>query len=127
MAEISAVDGGVLANGAQLEASEWSADLDQATPDRSSWLTAGEPLNAAGQRTGTITVSGPASTLTALTAKGVARGSVVTFKLYLSVLSNVFIQVNGRVSKFAPKNDKDNGPGWSITAAQYGAATIQGI
>lgn len=127
MAEISGTDGSVTAGGAALEATEWSADLDCAAPDRSSFLSAGSPRNASGQRTGTITMQGPISTTTNLTGKGIALGVLVTFKLFISVSAGISIQVQGRVTKFNPKNNKDPGPDWSVTAQQYGDPTLVGI
>lgn len=127
MAEISGVEGSVLAGGVALEASECSIDLDQAVVDRSHWGTAGEPLNAAGQRTGTISASGPVSTTSNLALKGVTRGSLVTFRKNVNSAGTVFIQVQGRVSKVSLNNNKDQGPNWSITASQYGPATLTGV
>lgn len=125
MAEISGVEGSVLAGGVALEASEWSFDGDQAVIDRSNFTTAGEPLNAAGQRTGAISMSGPTSTTTLLGPKGVARGALVTFRL--KVAANVWVEVRGRVSKFTINQNKDQGSNWSVQAAQYGPATIVGV
>lgn len=125
MAEISGTEGSVLAGGVALEASEWTWDGDQAVIDRSNFTTNGEPLNAPGQRTGAISMSGPVSTTTALAAKGVTRGALVTFQL--RVTANLRVQVVGRVSKVNYKQNKDSGSDWVINAAQYGAATLVGL
>lgn len=125
MAEISGVSGAILARGVALEGSEWSADLDQAVVDRSNFTTAGEPLNAAGQRTGTMSMTGPVSTTSSLAARGVARGAVVLFTF--RVTAALGVQVYGRVSKVSYSNNKDNGPSWTVQASQYGPAVIVGI
>lgn len=125
MAEISGVEGSCLAGGVALEASDWSADLDQAVIDRSNYTTAGEPSNASGQRTGSISMNGPISTTTALAAKGVTRGTLVLFRLRVTV--TLYIEVYGRVSKFNATGSHANGANWSVQASQYGAATIVGL
>ncbi len=125
MAEISGTQGSVLAGGVALEASDWSWDGDQAVIDRSNYTTAGEPRNASGQRTGQISMSGPVSTTTALAAKGVTRGTLVTFRL--RVTDTLYVEVQGRVSKYNMTGSHANGANWSIQAAQYGAAAIVGL
>lgn len=125
MAEIGGTQGSATANGQTLEGSEWTFDGDQAAPDRSNWTTAGEPLNAAGQRTGTISMSGPVSTTSNLTGKGVTRGTVVAFVLIAA--GGIRITVSGRVTKVGYRQNKDNGTDWNITAQQYGSANIQGM
>lgn len=125
MAEISGVEGSITAGGAALEASEWSADLDTAVIDRSNFTTAGEPVNARGQNTGTITASGPASTTTNLAGKGITRGALVTFVLRMT--ANVAVTVQGRVSKISYSNSSSDGPKWTVNAAQYGAPSFVGI
>lgn len=127
MAEISGVEGSILAGGVALEASECSIDLDQAVVDRSHWGTAGEPLNAAGQRTGNLSASGPVSTTSNLVLKGVTRGTLITFRKRVNSLGTIFVQIQGRVSKVSLTNNKDDGPKWSIQASQYGPATLTGI
>lgn len=125
MAEISGTEGYVLAGGVEIEAADWSIDGDAAVIDRSSFLSRGLPKNATGQQTGNITVNGVNSTTTALTAKGVVRGALVTFRL--GVTANLWIQVVGRVSKVMHNQNKDSGSNWTINAAQYGDWTPVGV
>lgn len=125
MAEISGVEGSVLANAVALEASDWSFDRDCAVVDRSNYTTGGEPLNARGQRTGTMSMSGPTSTTSALALKGVDVGSLLTFRFRATPL--IWVEMRGRVSKINGTGNKDNGSNWSIQAAQYGAATVSGF
>lgn len=125
MAEISGTEGSVLAGGVALEASEWSGDFDQAVIDRSNFTTNGEPANAPGQRTGSITMRGPVSTTTALAAKGVTRGTLIVFRL--RVTPNLLIQVAGRVGKCNWNQNKDTGSDWNVQASQYGPVTIVGL
>jgi len=122
MAEISGTEGSVKAGGVAVEASKWSASLKQAVIDRTNFTTSGEPRNAAGQRTGAITMSGPYSTTTALHAKGIIRGQLVTF--VLGITASLAITVQGRVEDVTHDQDKDAGSNWSISAQQYGAATV---
>jgi hypothetical protein len=125
MAEISGVQGSVKIGAAVVEASEWSADLDQAVVDRSNFATNGEPLNAGGQRTGSITMSGPVSTTSDLVLAGITRGSVVAF--VLGCAATVSLTVSARVSKVSYTNNKDDGPKWTVNGSQYGAATLTGL
>ncbi len=123
--EISGTEGRVFSGGVEIEAADWTADLDQAAVDRSSFKTRGEPLNAEGQRTGNITVSGPLSKATLLVDAGVIRGRVVSFRL--TATTNVEVTVRARVTKVSYGSTKDNGPNWTINAAQYGAASLAGL
>jgi hypothetical protein len=126
MAELSGVEGAILADGQALEGVEFSIDRDCAVIDRSNWTTNGEPLNAAGQKTGSISASGPVSTTSDLQGKGVIEGALVTFVGVCRANAN-YVSVRGRISKITINNNKDNGPGWSLQAARYGAATVVGV
>jgi hypothetical protein len=126
MAELSGVEGSILADGQALEAVEWSIDRDCAVVDRTNFTTNGLPLNAAGQKTGSISASGPVSTTSQLAAKGIVEGALVTF-VGVARASQCYASVRGRVSKITINNNKDNGPGWSLQASQYGEATVVGL
>ena len=119
---ISGVDGFVQAGGLSLKADKWTADLKQVVVDRSNFTTAGEPLNAAGQRTGDITMEGPYEGVI-----GVDRGQLVILTLGISQSQQLAVVLTARVSALNFTNDKDSGPRWSLTASQYGPATIQGL
>ena len=126
MAEISGVEGAILANGVALEGVEFSMDRDCAVIDRSNWTTNGLPLNAAGQKTGSISASGTVSTTSDLQGKGVIEGALVTF-VGVCKASQCYVSVQGRISKITINNNKDQGPNWSLQASQYGAATVVGV
>lgn len=114
---LSGLTGSIKVDGTEKTADKWDADLDQAVVDRANFTTLGEPLNAAGQRTGQITMEGPyEGTL------GVIRGQLYTFRLVMD--NGVEITTQARVSKVKFTNDAKDGPKWVVNAAQYGAATV---
>ena len=117
---ISGTQGYVLNAGVAIPADKWDADLNQATPDRSNFMTQGEPLNAAGQRTGSVTLQGPYEALI-----GFERGALAT--VGLGITADIAIVVVIRISNYKFSNDKDGGPRWQITGQQYGAATVAGV
>lgn len=125
MAEISGTEGFVRVGGVAVEASEWRANLKQAVIDRTNFTTGGEPRNAAGQRTGTITMSGPRSTTTNLAALGITRGSLVTF--VLGITASLGLTVVVRIADLDFSQNKDNGSDWSLSGEQYGAAAVTGL
>lgn len=114
---LSGTSGYVNVNGVAKTADKWSGDLDQAAVDRANFTTAGEPSNAAGQRTGDITVEGPYEA-----ALGILRGTVYTFRL--GVTSLLYMDVPARVTRVSVNNDCKDAPRWRVTAKQYGAATL---
>jgi hypothetical protein len=118
---ISGTEGFVLKDGVAKPADKWSANLKQVVVDRSNFMTAGEPLNAKGQRTGEVTIEGPYEA-----PLGIDRGQLVLLSLGLSALPFA-ISVTVRVSDLVITNDKDSGPRWSITGSQYGAASVIGL
>src|SRR5262245_3238094 len=118
---ISGVEGFVQAGGISKPCDKWTASLKQVVVDRSNFMTAGEPLNAAGQRTGDITIEGPYEA-----PIGIDRGQLVTLTLGISATPFAVV-VTARVSDLTVNNDKDSGPRWSITASQYGPATVTGL
>jgi hypothetical protein len=122
MAEISGVEGFVLAGGVEIEATDWSFDGEAAIVDRTSFMTRGKPKNAAGQENGSVTINGVNSTTTALAAKGVRKGVLITFRL--GVTANLFIDIVVRVGRLSHNQNKDNGSGWTINGQQYGDVTI---
>ena len=89
--EISGTEGSIMVGVNAIEGSDWSADLDQAIIDRTNFTTLGEPLNASGQRTGSITMNGPVSTTSSLTLAGISLGLKVTFKL--GITAAIFVTV----------------------------------
>jgi len=125
MAEISGTEGSVLANNVALEASEWSVSRKGAVIDRTHFGTNGLPLNAAGQKTGDFSMSGPVSTTSNLALKGVDVGSLLLFRFRVTV--NLWLQSYGRVSQVDHKQNKDSGSDWVINASQYGAVTVVGV
>lgn len=124
MAEIGGTEVSMLANGVALEVADFGWSGRQAVIDRSNATTAGEPRNASGQRTGQITASGPRSTTTALIAKGIVRGALVTFRIRAT--ANIYVEVQARISQEEFSCGHTKGADWSITAEQYGAATFAG-
>lgn len=124
--EMSGVEGAILAGGVALEGVEWSIDRDCAVIDRTNFTTLGLPLNAAGQKTGSISASGTVSGTSNLAAKGIVEGALVTF-VGVARASSSYVSVQGRISKITLNNNKDQGPSWSLQASQYGAATVVGI
>ena len=119
MAEpLSGVLGSVRVNGLAVPGDKWTANFDQQVVDRSNFNTQGEPSNARGQRTGEISLEGPYEG-----PMGIDRGNLYDFTL--SVVSGLlFLVVTGRVSNITFSNDKDQGPRFSIRAAQYGPIKI---
>lgn len=124
MAEIGGTDVSMLANGFALEVADFQRTNRKAVIDRSNATTLGEPRNATGQRTGQITASGPRSTTTALIAKGIVAGALVTFRVRAT--PNLYIEVQARISEETMTNGHTKGSDWSITAEEYGAATYVG-
>lgn len=123
--EIGGTSVSLLANGYSLEVADFSTTRRQAVIDRSSALSAGEPRNASGQKTGTIQASGPRSETTALVAKGVTLGSLVTFRQ--RVTPNLYLDIVCRISEETLTCGHAKGADWSITGEQYGAATPVGL
>jgi hypothetical protein len=110
---LSGTTGYVLVNGVPKTASKWTASLKQAVIDRANFTTAGEPINSAGQRTGTITLEGPYEDTV-----GIVLGNLYTF--VLGFTPQLLVQVQARVSDFTPSNDCADAPRWSLTAEQFG-------
>lgn len=123
--EISGVEGSVLVNGTEIEATDMSWDGDYAVIDRSNYTTAGNPYNAGGQHTGNISANGPISRITQLVAKGVVGRALLTFRL--RVTPTIYVEVQGRVSKHNMTGSHANGANWTINAAQYGPPTLVGL
>lgn len=114
---ISGLEGYVLVGGVAVTADEWSAPLDQAIVDRMNFMTNGEPFNAAGQRTGQITFSGP--------YEGpiiVQRGTVYVFKLGFN--TSFYVLINARIKNVTLSNKANDGPRFQIQAAQIGSAGL---
>lgn len=114
---LSGITGYVKVNGVKKTGDKWSADLNQQVVDRSNFMTEGEPSNAPGQRTGQITFEGPYEGVL-----GMERGIVYAFTL--GNTAELGLVVNARVSAINFSNDKDSGPRFKVTAAQYGPATV---
>lgn len=115
----------LIANGFSLEVADFQTTRRQAVIDRSSALSAGEPRNASGQRTGQLTASGPRSETTALVAKGVTLGSLVTFRQQIT--ANLWLEIVCRIGEETLTCAHTKGADWSITGEQYGAATPVGL
>src|SRR5262245_41554384 len=113
----SGTQGYVRIGGVSKTASKWTADLKQVVVDRSNYTTAGEPLNAYGQRTSDITVSGPYEG-----PLQVVRGSLVD--VVLGISADLFITVRMRVGGVQFTKDKDGGPEFTLTGNQYGPASV---
>jgi hypothetical protein len=117
---ISGTLGSVLVGGISKAGDKWSWSGDQAAVDRANFQTLGEPLNAAGQRTGEVTFEGPVEGVV-----GIERGLVYLFKL--GVTNTIGVAVSGRVTNVTFTNDAKDGPRFSVKAAQFGAASIIGM
>lgn len=123
--EIGGTDVSLLANGYSLEVTDFETVRRQAVIDRSSVLSLGEPRNASGQKTGTFRASGPRSTTTALVAKGVTIGSLVTIRQRAT--ENLYLDIVIRISEETLSCSHTKGADWSVSGEQYGAATPVGL
>jgi hypothetical protein len=115
---LSGTSGYVQADGVAKSGDKWTFNGEQVAVDRANFTTSGEPSNAAGQRTGQITFEGPYEDA----PLGVDRGTVYTFKL--GITAAIFLSVPGRVTNVTFSNDAKDGPRFSITAQQHGAANL---
>lgn len=107
----------VIANGRELPADEYDPDLRQAAIDRANFMTRGEPLTAAGQRTGEVSFGGPYEGTLIL-----ERGDLAV--LVFGITATLGIAITVRVTSWKVSNTKEQGPRWRITGAQHGAVGI---